>query len=113
LVAKSSSDTNIYLYFNQQVLENISTYFRYELVSICTDNGEFIEISENNRLAHCVTEMGYDEKRSQNYFHYSLEAENGISSFRLRDQETDILYDVNIEKGTVILSDENNPKGVT
>ncbi|MEG2273689.1 MAG: hypothetical protein RSC05_15600, partial [Acinetobacter sp.] len=71
----SSSDTNIYLYFNQQVLENISTYFRYELVSICT--------------------------------------ENGISSFRLRDQEKDILYDVNIEKGTVILSDENNPKGVT
>ncbi|MEG1014323.1 MAG: hypothetical protein RSI33_08750 [Clostridia bacterium] len=75
LVTKSSSDTNIYLYFNQQVLENISTYFRYELVSICTDNG--------------------------------------ISSFRLRDQEKDILYDVNIEKGTVILSDENNPKGVT
>lgn len=75
LVTKSSSHTNIYLYFNQQVLENISTYFRYELVSICT--------------------------------------ENGISSFRLRDQEKDILYDVNIEKGTVILSDENNPKGVT
>ncbi|MEF9880430.1 MAG: hypothetical protein RSE18_17795 [Acinetobacter sp.] len=75
LVTKSSSHTNIYLYFNQQVLENISTYFRYELVSICTDNG--------------------------------------ISSFRLRDQEKDILYDVNIEKGTVILSDENNPKGVT
>lgn len=109
-VAKSSRYTNVYLYFNQSVLENSTTCFRYELVNICTDNGEFIEINEKNSLDHYVTNMGYDEKRRQDYFHYSLEAENGISSFRLRDLEKDILYDVNVEEGTVILSDENTRK---